>query len=162
MRTCQPHLSISWNFPPPLSSLIYSISFGHTQPTSQWSLYKITAADTNRPARDPVGATLLQPDCTRFQGVCSGWETITTPYQTLIAPKFLSILTRHLTPEWGQTPHLLWKLPVECTFMGAKVLFTADHRSGEPQINAKEKELKPHPAKWMHAAASFQGLKAKI
>ena len=45
--------------------------------------------------------------------------------------------------------------------MGGKVLLTADHRSGEPQITAEEKELKPHPAKWMQAAASFQGLKAK-
>lgn len=106
MRTCQPHLSISWNFPPPLSSLIYSISFGHTQPTSQWSLYKITAADTNRPARDSVGATLLQPDCTRFQGFCSGWERIITPYQTLIAPKIPFPLWHAIWLQSGGRHHI--------------------------------------------------------
>lgn len=68
MRTCQPHLSISWNFPPPPSPLIYSISF--TQTLSQLHNGVFTRSLLQIPlARDSVGGTLLQPNQKCF--ICS-------------------------------------------------------------------------------------------
>lgn len=96
MRTCQPHLSISWNFPPPF---LFNIVFPLDTHTANFTMGVFTRSrlqiPTGQPAtlwEDPTAAWLH-----RFQGFCSGQERIITPYQTLIAPKIPS-------PFW----HAIW------------------------------------------------------
>lgn len=46
--------------------------------------------------------------------------------------------------------------------MGAKVLLTADHRSGEPQITAEEKEAETPPSKVDASSRQFSRAESKI
>lgn len=66
---------------------LYYFPWTHTQLTSQWSLYKIIAPDTNRPVRDSVGGTRLQPDHPCFNSSCFCRERVMISYQTLTSPK---------------------------------------------------------------------------
>lgn len=107
--------------------------------------------------RDPTAAWLH-----RFQGFCSGQERIITPYQTLIAPKIPSPFWHAIWLQGGGRHHTCsgnhqWNV------RSWEQKFCSQLTTGQENLRLlqKKKKLKPHPAKWMQAAASFQGLKAK-
>lgn len=57
---CQPHLSTSWNFPPPLSLLIHSTSFEHVALSFTIVFEKVPSLDSNQQARAIVAGKLFQ------------------------------------------------------------------------------------------------------
>lgn len=160
MRTCQPHISISWNFPPPLSPLISSISFGLTH-TASFTMDSLQDHCSRYRASQGLRE---EPDDRCPHCPCSR-KGVIIPHQTLVSPK----ISLHLRqPVWlcgGGGLHLCSeKWPVDCASLGSKFLQTADGRSGEPWLKLTQQagRRKPPPAKWIQAAASFHGLKANL
>lgn len=116
MRTCQPHISISWNFPPPLSPLISSISFGLTH-TASFTMDSLQDHCSRYRASQGRGE---EPDdrCPAAPALEKGYHPSSN---TGVTEDFLTPQTTRLTVGWRWTSHLLWEVTSGLYFPGIKV-----------------------------------------